>query len=118
MPTLLIKLNNAPIDEVAEIYDLLESNNIDFYETDSGRWGISVAGFWLRDDAQVPLAKQLLDDYQQQRSERVREENKGNTDSFMRRLFRQPAMVFIYLLGILIVFYITISPFLVFFISK
>lgn len=112
MPTLLIKLNNAPIDEVAEIYDLLESNNIDFYETDSGRWGISVAGFWLRDDAQLPQAKQLLEEYQQQRSERVREEYKGNTDSFLRRLFRQPVMVFLYLLAILGIFYISMIPFL------
>lgn len=112
MAKLLIKLNSAPVDEVAEIYDLLESNHIDFYETDSGRWGISVAGFWLRDESQLQQAKQLLDDYQQQRSDRVREEYRNNQDNFLRRLLRQPAMVFIYLLAILVIFYITIVPFL------
>ncbi|MDH5184716.1 MAG: DUF6164 family protein [Gammaproteobacteria bacterium] len=112
MPTLLIKLNSAPVDEVAEIYDLLESNHIDFYETDSGRWGISVAGFWLRDESQLELAQGLLSDYEQQRSERVQEEYNELRDSFIKRLFRQPLMIFFYLLAILAIFYITLIPFL------
>lgn len=112
MAKLLIKLNSAPVDEITEIYELLESNNIDFYETDSGRWGVSVAGFWLRDESQLEQAKQLLIDYEQRRSERVREEYSVHQDSFLKRLFRQPLMIFFYLLAILVVFYITLIPFL------
>lgn len=112
MAKLLIKLNGAPDDEVAEIYELLESNNIDFYETDSGRWRVSVAGFWLRDESQLEQAQDLLNGYELRRSERVQEEYNELQDSFLKRLFRQPLMVFLYLLAILVVFYITLIPFL------
>jgi len=117
MATLLIKLNGASDDEVAEIHTLLETHEIDFYETDAGRWGVSVVGFWLRDDTQLAQAQQLLAAYQQERSERVREEYAaqvaaGQHDSFLRRLFRQPLAVFFYLLAILAIFYLSLLPFL------
>lgn len=117
MPTLLIKLNNSPDDEVQEIRQLLEENQIDFYETDAGRWGVSVAGFWLCDDTQLAQASELLHTYQQQRYERVRGEYEarhlaGDKDTFLRRLFRSPLMIVLYILAILAVFYLTLMPFL------
>jgi hypothetical protein len=117
MPSLLIKLNNSPVDEVNEIQQLLEENAIDFYETDAGRWGVSVAGFWLRDNTQLERAHDLLHKYQQERAERVRGEYEarhlaGERDSILHRLFQAPLRVLLYLLAILTVIYLTLMPFI------
>jgi len=116
MPKLLIKLNNIPDDEAEEIRHLLDENGVDFYETDAGRWGISLAGIWLRDEAALPRAQQLLHEYQLQRTERVRDEyaaryQAGERDSVLHRLFRSPLQIILYLLAILAIIYLTLMPF-------
>ena len=117
MATLLIRTNGCEADEVEDIYQLLDAHNIDFYQTDAGRWGFSVAGFWLHDSTQLQQAQRLLADYQQQRYQRVHEEyetlrQSGQADSFLRRIAREPLMILIYILMILGILYLTISPFL------
>ncbi len=74
MPELLFKLRNVPGDEAEEVRVLLTENKIDFYETSAGNWGISMPALWLKTDVQLPQAKRLLDEYQQQRVQRVRAE--------------------------------------------
>lgn len=116
MPKLLIKLNNIPDDEVQEIRHLLDENGIDFYETDAGRWGISLAGIWLRDEGVLPRAQELLHEYQLERAERVRDEyaarhQAGERDSILHRLFRTPLRIILYLLAILAILYLTLMPF-------
>lgn len=120
MAQLLIKLNNIPEDEIEEIRDLLDQNRIDYYETEAGRWGISLAGIWLRDDGQVQEAQRLLHNYQQDRERRVREEYRarleaGERDNIFLRIMHSPFRVLIYLLAILAVAYLTIMPFMQFF---
>ena len=61
MSKLLIKLRHAPDDEIQEIHSLLQEHQIDFYETQSGPWGISAPGIWVNDDHQYDRAKALLD---------------------------------------------------------
>jgi hypothetical protein len=117
MATLLIKLNGAPSDEVEELRQLLTDHHIDFYETDAGRWGISVAALWLNDDAQLQQARNLIDEYQQQRSLRVRAEHEsqrqaGTHETHFLRFKREPVTVAFYLLLIVIILYLTLMPFI------
>lgn len=117
MATLLIKLNGAPDDEVDELRQLLTDHTIDFYETEAGRWGISVAALWLRDDAQLDQARTLIDDYQQQRAIRIRTEHEaqhqaGTHETHLSRFIREPIKILFYLLLIAIVLYLSLMPFL------
>lgn len=117
MTTLLIKLNGAPDDEIDELRQLLADNAIDFYETDAGRWGISVAAIWLRDDTQLVQARNLIDDYQQQRSARIRADHEtqrlaGHHETLLSRFAREPIRMVLYLLLIAAILYLTLMPFI------
>ncbi len=60
MSVLIFKLNGVGDDEAQEVRELLSTNQFEFYETDAGRFGISVAALWLKDETQRDQAKQLL----------------------------------------------------------
>jgi hypothetical protein len=67
MSLLLFSLRGVPDDEADEIRDLLTEQDIDFYETPAGNWGVSMPAFWLRNEAELATAQALLNAYQQQR---------------------------------------------------
>lgn len=67
MAILLFSLRGVPEDEAYEVRELLSENKINFYETSAGNWGMSMPALWLRDDGDFARARQLLDEYQQQR---------------------------------------------------
>ena len=117
MSTLLIRLNGAPDDEVVELRQLLTANAIDFYETDAGRWGFSVAAIWLRDESQLEQAHDLVESYQQQRTERVQAEHaerlsSGGGETLFTRFVTDPLRTLLYLLLIAMVLYLTLLPFI------
>lgn len=117
MSTLLIRLNGAPDDEIEELRTLLTDHAIDFYETDAGRWGFSVAGFWLRDKAQLEEARALIDHYQRQRAEQARsahaqKRSAGQQETLLTRLAADPLRTLLYLLLIGAVLYLSLLPFL------
>lgn len=72
MSVLIFRLNNVGFEEAQEVRALLGEHELEYYETSAGMFGISVAGIWLRDEAQVDTARALLDEYQQKRQHRVR----------------------------------------------
>ena len=74
MSKLLFRLRHVPDDEADEVRALLKDNDIEFFETFAGNWGISMPALWLKDEAQYPRARELLDLYQQERLQRVRED--------------------------------------------
>lgn len=116
MPVLLFRLNGVPDDEAEDIRALLDDNAIDYYETDAGRWGISVAAIWLRDDTHLQTAHALINTYEQERAIRARAEyealrREGRHDTLWRRLRREPLMVLLYLAAIAAILYLTIMPF-------
>ncbi len=116
MPILLFRLNGVPDDEAEDIRALLHDNAIDYYETDAGRWGISVAAIWLRDDTHLQTARTLIDTYEEERAVRVRAEYEalrraGRHDTVWRRFRREPLMVLIYLAVITAILYFTVMPF-------
>jgi hypothetical protein len=117
MPILLFRLNRVPEDEADDIRGLLSANHIDFYETEAGRWGISLAGIWLKDDSQLETAQRLIDDYQRERTARARELHEarrqaGEHETLLGRLMRHPLLSLLYILAILVVLYFTLAPFL------
>ena len=117
MPTHLLNLRGVPDDELEEIRELLGAGNIDFYETPAGNWGISSPSLWLNDDAQMAEAKALLQSYQQQRTQRAREDyrrlqQEGRAERFIDRIWFQPGRVLLMILLIALVLYVSIGPFL------
>jgi len=116
MAKLLFRLRNVPDDEAAEVRDLLTSHDIAFYETNAGNWGISMPGLWLHDEADYPRARAILDNYQQERAIRMREQYladraEGRADTMIDVLRREPAKVIGYLVLAAAVIYISISIF-------
>jgi len=71
MATLLFRLNQVPEDEAEDIRQLLDDGRFDVYETSAGFWGLGVAAIWLRDKEQLAQAQTLIEQYQQQRAEKM-----------------------------------------------
>ena len=116
MATLLFRLRHVPDDEANEVRDLLEQNDIAFYETSAGNWGISFPAIWLPHDEDYPRARELLDIYQRERAVRMREQHQadkvaGRAETTFGMLARDPAKVLGYLVLIAAILYISISIF-------
>ncbi|WP_339859033.1 DUF6164 family protein [Pseudohongiella acticola] len=116
MAKLLFRLRHVPDDEAAEVRELLTAHDISFYETSAGNWGISMPGLWLHDNADYAQARSLLDDYQQQRQQRMRAQYQadraaGTADTLFGLLREDPAKVIAYLFIIVVVAAISILIF-------
>jgi hypothetical protein len=117
MAKLIFKLRSVSDDEAEDIKNLLAENKIDFYESPAGNWGISLHGLWLNDETQCIQAKQLIDEYQLKRSQRIRLEtqqkiNDGEIETFFQRLLNRPVQFFTILAIILFILYLSIMPYL------
>lgn len=113
----IVNLKGKPEDEIAEIQELLTENEIEFYETPAGNWGISMPSLWITDDEQYDKALSLLDDYQQSRyetmhSEYLEQKQQGLHDTLLKRLIREPTQVLFYGVAIIAVIYLTLTPFI------
>ncbi|MGH8234147.1 MAG: DUF6164 family protein [Rhodanobacteraceae bacterium] len=107
MSKLLLNLRNAPDDEADEVRAMLDVRGIAFYETTPSPWGISAGGIWVTEDTDFANAKRAFDDYERQRSVRVRAEyaaakRAGTVETFFTVLRADPVRVVMTLLGILL----------------
>lgn len=114
MSTLLFRLTNVPEDEADEIRELLRSNGIDYYETSAGNWGISMPALWLIKDEDLFKARQLLEEYQHQRSITQREKylqlkKMGANISLLSSIKERPWRFIVYLGAILFILYVSIK---------
>lgn len=117
MPHHLMNLRHVPDDEADEIRELFESHDVHYYETPPSRWGISMGGFWVHDAEEARRARSLLDDYQQARLQRQREEYEqacqaGRIGGFWHRLRHRPVTTLAACLGIVVIVAITLVPFI------
>ena len=117
MAILIFKLNGVPEDEADEVRALFDARQIAYYETDAGRWGISVAGIWLKDSDQLALARQLLDTYQQERQAKAQADyaarrNNGRVEGVIDRLRQAPLRFLFYAALIAGILYLSLLPFL------
>jgi hypothetical protein len=119
MSLLIYRLNDSSFDEAEDIRELLENNQIDYYETSSGRWGFSVAAIWLIDEAQLSLARQIINHYQVERVARIRAQYRqlqadGKSETIFDRLRQHTLLFILTLLMIAFIAYFSIKPFLSF----
>ncbi|WP_455221467.1 DUF6164 family protein [Kaarinaea lacus] len=117
MPVRLFSLRHVPDDEAQEIRDLLEQNQIDFYETAPGNWGISAGAFWLKTDERLEEARQIIDVYQQKRAQEARLEYEdlkraGRQRTLLDNIREKPLQLLLYIAAILFILYVTLKPFL------
>ena len=116
MAVLLFSLRNVPDDEADAIRELLSENDIDFFETPAGNWGISAPGIWLKDPARYEHAKELLEGFQQSwtkaQKERFRQLAQiGEINTVFDLLKRNPLQVIIYIAIALFILYVSINPY-------
>ncbi len=117
MPHLVFKLRAVPDDEANEIRELLQENNIDFYETQAGNWGISLAAIWASDNEESTKAKQLIEEYQVKRFQRQRAQyqmlvSQGEQKTLCDIIKRSPVQFIAIIFAILLILYISIMPFI------
>ncbi|MBX3628884.1 MAG: hypothetical protein KF908_03020 [Nitrosomonas sp.] len=110
---ILFRLNNVPDDEAEDVRMLLTDNDIDYYETSAGNWGVSMPAIWLKDADDYARARSLLDDYQKNRTvrmrseyERLRQEGKNKTWTDVIR--EKPLLFLIYFLATALVVYLSV----------
>lgn len=68
MSILFFNLRGVPNDEADDVRELLNTNDIAFYETNAGMWGVSLPAIWLYHQDDLPTALKLFDEYQHQRA--------------------------------------------------
>ena len=116
MAVLIFRLRNVPDDEAQDIRELLSENDIDFYETSAGIFGFSMPGIWLQHDDQAEKARQLIEEYQQLRQKKAREEyqsrqRQGTARTFMDMFKEDPVRYINYILAIILICYFMIVLF-------
>lgn len=116
MAVQVFDLRGVPDDEAEDIRQLLSTHSIDYYETPAGRWGISSPGFWIRDNKQGALASNLIARYESERAIQARkfyEEQQalGVQPTLWDVVAQYPLRVVAVLLGVVLVFYVSIVPF-------
>ncbi len=112
-------MRNVPEDEAQEVRELLEVHEIDYFETSAGNWGISLPAIWLKNVEQFEQARELLDGYQRDRSERLRREyqlskERGELKTTWQSFKENPLQFIAYSLTIALVFYLSTLFFLSF----
>lgn len=120
MAKLVFRLNQVPDPEADAVRALLAENDIEFYETHEGRWGLSVAAIWLQQDSDFERARELIDDFQQQHYASMRAEfdqakRDGLIPTFWQLLRSNPILFFSYWALILAVLFLTLVPMFHFF---
>jgi len=109
MAELLFKLTHVPVDEALQVRQLLQSQDIDYYETDAGTWGVGIAAIWLPDNQQLEQAKKLIEQYQRERCEAAQAEPCQHSlwDSFLRA----PLRFILAISFVTAILYLSIAPF-------
>ncbi|MDX2476455.1 MAG: DUF6164 family protein [Gammaproteobacteria bacterium] len=112
-----MSMRGVPDDELEEICTLLDQHKISYYETPPGNWLISAGAIWLTNQEQLVPARALLDEYQQQRLTKAREEYTqhqltGEEPGVIDRIKENPVRFIGYLAIIIFILYISIMPFI------
>jgi hypothetical protein len=113
MSILLFSLRGVPDDEADEVRELLTEQDIDFYETPAGSWGVSMPALWLRNEDELVKAQSLLNAYQQQRAITQRalylqSKQAGEHKTLWRAFKANPLLYGVYFLAIGLVIYASI----------
>lgn len=116
MASLLFRLNQVPEDEIEDIRQLLDEGGFDVYETSAGLFGLGVAAIWLRNKDELTRARQLIDDYQNQRAKMMQADYQarvaeGKEISFWQQSLKHPIRSLGIFTVILLILTIMLMPF-------
>jgi len=89
MSRILLRLRGVPVDELNDIVGLLEQQDVEFYETSAGNWGISLPALWIKNEEDYPRAREMLDSYQAERQQQARSEWKRQREEGTQPTLRQ-----------------------------
>lgn len=114
MSILFFNLRGVPGDEAQDIRELLSANNIEFFETTSGMWGISLPAIWLYETEDLAMARKLFDDYQQQRTIEQRAiyqglKQQGLQAGFWKHNLKNPLRFIAYCVVLALIIYVSIK---------
>lgn len=114
MPILFFNLRGVPADEADDVRELLNSNEIAFYETSAGLWGVSLPAIWLYHPDDLPAASRLFDDYQQRREHEQRalyrqRRQQGLQPGFWRHNLKNPIRFTVYCGISALIFYASVK---------
>jgi len=106
---LLFRLNGVTDEEADYVRQGLDDAGVHYYETSQGRWGISLAAIWLRDESDYPEAREVLDRIQAQWSELMKDQP---VPTMVQRIRERPASVLMALIAIAGILGLTLLPFI------
>ena len=114
MAILFFSLRGVPEDEADDVRNLLTVNEIDFYETSAGSWGISMPAIWLYRNDDLEKIRPLFDEYQRNRTLNQRTlyrqlKQQGKTNDFLHYNLRKPLRFIIYSGAMVLTVYISIK---------
>lgn len=116
MSALVFRLRNVPREEAEAIRALLDEHHIEWYETSAGNWGIAMPGIWVGDEQDLPRARELIDAYQKEHQQRMRQAHQrdvdsGQSETLIQRIREHPLKVAGIVLFCLFILYVMINPF-------
>ncbi|MEX0963185.1 MAG: DUF6164 family protein [Pseudohongiellaceae bacterium] len=119
MSKLLFRLRNVPDDEAQDIRELLETNDIAYFETSAGNWGISLPAIWTNDAEKFAFARNLIDEYQVERTERLRNEyrlsrERGEAKTLWHSFRENPIKFIAFSAMICVVLYLSMQVYMIF----
>lgn len=111
----LLNLRHVTAEEAGEVAELMDQHGIGHYTTPPGSFGISAGGIWLKNADDYPRARALMDDYQAERSLRVRAEleqarREGRAETFWTILRRHPLRTGLYLAAAVFILMVLFAP--------
>lgn len=114
MSRLLFSLRGVPEDEAIEIRTLLNTSELDFYETSAGNWGVSMPALWIVNNEDYEEALNLLNEYHQSRivSQRILYEQlkkEGKNESVKDVFLQKPVRFMVYIAGVVFILYLSIK---------
>lgn len=120
MAKLVFRLNHVPETEAEAVRELLREHDFDFYETHAGKWGFSVAALWLKQDEDFEQARKLIDQFQAEYSQKMRDEfiqakAEGKIPTFWQLIRSNPILYVSYWGLIAVVALLTVLPIFGFF---
>lgn len=111
MAKLLFRLNGVEEDEAEDVRQVLEEAEVPFYETNAGRWRISLAGIWLVDKNDYPRAREILDEYQAKRQAHMQELAK-DLPSLGQSILQRPFHFLLTMIAVAFILGLVLLPFL------
>ena len=114
MSVLFFSLRGVPADEAEDVRELLNANDIEFYETTAGSWGISMPAIWLYHIDDLEKIRPSFDEYQRQRTIKQRAfyiqlKQQGKTQGFIQHNLKKPWQFLLYSAVLVLTVYISVK---------